>query len=126
MARAKSARGAQIVRKYTGVCAYEEKGVDIIHVQRAIQRSANSLLIGYEWDGKQYSLDLKRIKDNAFKGLWSSVRKGDSDSGEATCRIFPFNDGKLIFGTWKEDGIDYHWWVKLDPVARFDDEEKAP
>lgn len=112
------------VRKYMGVCGYAEKAVDVVRVQRAIERSDEEILIGYAWEGAQYSLLLERVKDNAYKGQWSASGGGPSKSGDATCRIFPFNEGRLIFGSWREEGVDYYWWAKLDPVTKFPDEAR--
>jgi DNA polymerase elongation subunit (family B) len=112
------------VRKYTGVCGYNSKSEDVIRIERAIERSDNEVLIGYSFDGVDYSVLLERVKDNAYKGAWTSRRGGDSETGPATCRLFPFGEGRLLFGSWQENGADHYWWAKLETVTRFPDEKK--
>lgn len=112
-------------KKYVGMTSFSAKHDGTFPVRRAIELGDDELLLDYvdREDGLEYSITMKRVKANVYSGKWRMRGRRESDEGLCTALLFPFHDGRLLFGTWKEQGDDFHWWTKLTPTSKFADEK---
>lgn len=81
-------------------------------VSRAIFTSKDRLVFDFNYEGKEYTTELKRINSSEFKGVYTT-RRGSDIAGLAKALLYENADGYFLYGEWFQDGYDHIWWIQL-------------
>jgi len=110
-------------RKFVGETGWVQTAdSDEASVDRAILRPNGEFVVDFLYDGNRYTATLKRMAGNAFRGTYVTRWEGKPYEGAISARLFTSEDSAFLFGSWTEDGYNYHWWVDLRAVEHFPDE----
>jgi hypothetical protein len=107
------------IQRFTGCTDWIDPGA-LTEIHQAIFRPPNELALELRYENRRYSALLQKTGvGQEFRGTFTvdGVRGGD-----ARCTMTLRDDGAtLLNGRWKEDGKDYIWWARLDPIDTFDE-----
>ena len=104
------------IRNLLGKTGWDNlNGSNEVEVNSAKIRGNGEFVLDCLQGGLHWTVHLTPTTGNELRGEFTTKEEG-SYRGSISARLFTYKDELFLFGTWKQDNYDYHWWAHLYEV----------